>query len=84
MVEAINGNIKSLYAVAVGIGISGTYCSKLNAWRPLGPNLWLSGKRPKNGRPVRFWRRAESSKELHLTPFGTTQQFLYCLCTLAQ
>jgi hypothetical protein len=60
MVEAINGNIKSLsYAVAVGIGISGTYCSKLNAWRPLGPNLWLSGKRPKNGLPAGFWRRAQ-------------------------
>ena len=22
----------------------------------------------------------ESSKELHETPFGTTQQFLYCYC----
>jgi 2-polyprenyl-3-methyl-5-hydroxy-6-metoxy-1,4-benzoquinol methylase len=32
-----------------------------------------------------FGRRfhlVESSKELHLTPFGTTQQFLYCYCTL--
>jgi SAM-dependent methyltransferase len=28
---------------------------------------------------VRF-RLLESSKELHETPFGTTQQFLYCLC----
>ncbi|MFZ0637848.1 MAG: class I SAM-dependent methyltransferase [Candidatus Acidiferrales bacterium] len=28
---------------------------------------------------VRF-RLAESSKELHHTPFGTTQQFLYCYC----
>jgi 2-polyprenyl-3-methyl-5-hydroxy-6-metoxy-1,4-benzoquinol methylase len=26
----------------------------------------------------------ESSKELHNTPFGTTQQFLYCYCTLEQ
>jgi 2-polyprenyl-3-methyl-5-hydroxy-6-metoxy-1,4-benzoquinol methylase len=25
----------------------------------------------------------ESSKELHHTPFGTVQQFLYCYCTLA-
>ncbi|MBI5087267.1 MAG: class I SAM-dependent methyltransferase [Acidobacteria bacterium] len=24
----------------------------------------------------------ESSKEIHETPFGTTQQFVYCLCTL--
>ena len=28
---------------------------------------------------VRF-RLVESSKELHNTPFGTTQQFLYCYC----
>jgi len=28
---------------------------------------------------VRF-RLMESSKELHRTPFGTTQQFLYCYC----
>lgn len=28
---------------------------------------------------VRF-QLLESSKELHQTPFGTTQQFLYCLC----
>jgi 2-polyprenyl-3-methyl-5-hydroxy-6-metoxy-1,4-benzoquinol methylase len=26
------------------------------------------------------FRLAESSKELHHTPFGTTQQFLYCYC----
>jgi 2-polyprenyl-3-methyl-5-hydroxy-6-metoxy-1,4-benzoquinol methylase len=26
------------------------------------------------------FRLVESSKELHRTPFGTTQQFLYCLC----
>ncbi len=30
------------------------------------------------------FRLVESSKELHHTPFGTTQQFLYCHCTLAQ
>jgi 2-polyprenyl-3-methyl-5-hydroxy-6-metoxy-1,4-benzoquinol methylase len=30
---------------------------------------------------VRF-RLVESSKELHQTPFGTTQQFLYCYCRL--
>jgi 2-polyprenyl-3-methyl-5-hydroxy-6-metoxy-1,4-benzoquinol methylase len=30
------------------------------------------------------FRLVESSKELHQTPFGTTQQFLYCHCTLAQ
>ncbi len=28
---------------------------------------------------IRF-RLMESSKELHKTPFGTTQQFLYCYC----
>ena len=28
---------------------------------------------------VRF-RLLESFKEVHDTPFGTTQQFLYCLC----
>ena len=26
------------------------------------------------------FRLVESSKELHRTPFGTTQQFLYCYC----
>jgi 2-polyprenyl-3-methyl-5-hydroxy-6-metoxy-1,4-benzoquinol methylase len=30
---------------------------------------------------VRF-RLVESSKELHSTPFGTTQQFLFCYCRL--
>ena len=30
------------------------------------------------------FRLIESSKELHHTPFGTTQQFLYCHCTLTQ
>jgi len=28
------------------------------------------------------FRLVESSKELHQTPFGTTQQFLYCYCRL--
>ena len=28
------------------------------------------------------FRLVESSKELHRTPFGTTQQFLYCYCIL--
>jgi ubiquinone/menaquinone biosynthesis C-methylase UbiE len=28
------------------------------------------------------FRLVESSKELHETPFGTTQQFIYCYCTL--
>ena len=30
------------------------------------------------------FRLVESSKELHETPFGTTQQFLYCYCRLEQ
>jgi 2-polyprenyl-3-methyl-5-hydroxy-6-metoxy-1,4-benzoquinol methylase len=30
---------------------------------------------------VRF-RLVESSKEMHYTPFGTTQQFLYCYCRI--
>jgi len=30
----------------------------------------------------RQFRLLESFKEQHLTPFGTTQQFLYCLCRL--
>ena len=30
------------------------------------------------------FKLVESSKELHRTPFGTTQQFLYCRCTLKQ
>jgi 2-polyprenyl-3-methyl-5-hydroxy-6-metoxy-1,4-benzoquinol methylase len=30
------------------------------------------------------FRLVESSKELHDTPFGTTQQFLYCYCMLEQ
>lgn len=28
------------------------------------------------------FRLMESSQELHQTPFGTTQQFLYCYCTV--
>jgi 2-polyprenyl-3-methyl-5-hydroxy-6-metoxy-1,4-benzoquinol methylase len=28
------------------------------------------------------FRMVESSKELHETPFGTTQQFLYCYCRI--
>jgi 2-polyprenyl-3-methyl-5-hydroxy-6-metoxy-1,4-benzoquinol methylase len=28
------------------------------------------------------FRLVESSKEIHQTPFGTTQQFLYCYCRL--
>ena len=28
------------------------------------------------------FRLVESSKELHRTPFGTTQQFLYCYCVV--
>jgi SAM-dependent methyltransferase len=28
------------------------------------------------------FRLAESSKELHQTPFGTTQQFIYCYCVV--
>jgi hypothetical protein len=28
------------------------------------------------------FRLVESSKELHQTPFGTSQQFLYCYCTI--
>jgi 2-polyprenyl-3-methyl-5-hydroxy-6-metoxy-1,4-benzoquinol methylase len=30
------------------------------------------------------FRLVESSKELHETPFGTTQQFLYCYCRVGQ
>ena len=29
------------------------------------------------------FRLLESSKELHQTPFGTTQQFLYCYCRIS-
>jgi 2-polyprenyl-3-methyl-5-hydroxy-6-metoxy-1,4-benzoquinol methylase len=29
------------------------------------------------------FRLVESSKELHHTPFGTTQQFLYCYCRIS-
>jgi hypothetical protein len=28
------------------------------------------------------FRLVESLKELHDTPFGTTQQFLYCYCRM--
>lgn len=33
-----------------------------------------------HGQFGRRFRLVESSKELHHTPFGTTQQFLYCYC----
>lgn len=33
-----------------------------------------------HGQFGRRFRFIESSKELHRTPFGTTQQFLYCYC----
>jgi hypothetical protein len=28
------------------------------------------------------FRLLESSKEVHQTPFGTSQQFLYCCCRI--
>jgi hypothetical protein len=28
------------------------------------------------------FRLVETSKELHQTPFGSTQQFLYCYCRI--
>src|SRR5271169_3584597 len=58
------GTSSLFYAVVVDIGISATYCSKLNAWRQPGPNLWLLGKWPKNGPPVGFWRRARIFKQV--------------------
>ena len=30
------------------------------------------------------FRLVESSKALHHTPFGTTQQFLYCYCRVEE
>jgi hypothetical protein len=30
----------------------------------------------------RHFRLMESATEFHQTPFGTTQQFLYCLCKI--
>jgi hypothetical protein len=35
-----------------------------------------------HGQFGKHFRLLESSKELHETPFGTTQQFLYCYCLL--
>ena len=32
----------------------------------------------------RRFRLVDSAKELHHTPFGTTQQFLYCYCILEE
>jgi 2-polyprenyl-3-methyl-5-hydroxy-6-metoxy-1,4-benzoquinol methylase len=53
-----------------------TKCSGLNAVRYSADSL--------HGEFGARFRLMESLKELHDTPFGTTQQFLYCYCTLEQ
>ena len=51
-----------------------TRCSGLDVLRYDAPSLHAEfGPR---------FRLLESSKELHETPFGTTQQFLYCYCVV--
>jgi 2-polyprenyl-3-methyl-5-hydroxy-6-metoxy-1,4-benzoquinol methylase len=52
-----------------------TKCSGLNAMRYDAESL--------HGQFGARFRLINSSKELHQTPFGTTQQFLYCYCRLA-
>ena len=49
-----------------------TKCSSLDVVRYDAESL-------RNEFGVRF-HLLDSSKELHQTPFGTVQQFLYCLC----
>jgi len=49
-----------------------TECSGLDAMRYDATSL--------HGEFGARFRLVESSKELHQTPFGTTQQFLYCYC----
>jgi len=51
-----------------------TKCSGLKVMR--------YGAESLHGEFGRRFRLVESSKELHQTPFGTTQQFLYCYCRL--
>jgi hypothetical protein len=51
-----------------------TKCSGLDVMRYDAESL--------HGEFVGHFRLVESSKELHETPFGTTQQFLYCYCRL--
>ena len=49
-----------------------TKCSGLNVMRYDADSLY--------GQFGAHFHLVESSKELHQTPFGTTQQFLYCYC----
>ncbi|MGA8185328.1 MAG: class I SAM-dependent methyltransferase [Terriglobia bacterium] len=51
-----------------------TKCSGLDAARYDAESL--------HGEFGKRFRLVQSSKELHQTPFGTTQQFLYCYCRL--
>jgi SAM-dependent methyltransferase len=51
-----------------------TKCSGLDAVRYDAESL--------HGEFGKRFRLVQSSKELHQTPFGTTQQFLYCYCRL--
>ena len=44
VVEAINGNIKTLFGAAVGTRIYATFCSRRSAWPSPKPNSWFSGK----------------------------------------
>ena len=61
VVEAINGNIKTLLRRGVATRISAIYCSRHNAWRSPRPNSSFFRKRPKMR--VSTNSRAEPQKE---------------------
>ena len=73
-VAQVNRSIKpGGYVLVATFGPEGpTKCSGLDVVRYDADSL--------HGQFGRRFRLVESATEIHTTPFGTTQQFLYCLC----
>jgi len=75
-VERVRKSVKRGGHVVIGtFGPEGpAKCSGLNVQRYDADSL--------HGEFGRRFRLIDSLKELHQTPFGTTQQFLYCICVV--